>query len=203
MGLKDVLAKMKLVEADEPRSSAAAASPPRADLDELLGSVPPPRPVPADAAATADGQIPDFAEIYRAAGLVDPPHGFTAFKVLEILSAPEFASLQPKAKAAALAAFLKMSPAGPVPIADVIQDAVRRDQALDQFESCLRSRLAESADRLEAETAELQARIDQNRAALDAERRRLDDWLAGKRAEERRLAEAVAPFVEKPPISVS
>jgi hypothetical protein len=200
MSLRDVLAKMKLVEAEPaaPKSSDAAGS--AADLDALLGSVPPPRPVAPDALDTME--IPHFGEIYRAAGLADPAHGFTAFKVLEILSASEFADLPPKAKAAALAAFLKMNPAGPVPIADVIQDAVRRDQALDQFERFLRSKLEERGERIETENQTLQAQIDRNRSALDGERRRLDAWLAAKRAEERRLADAVAPFVEKPPISV-
>ena len=206
MGLKDVLARMKLVEV-ETAPAKAADSGTAADLEALLGSVPPPHPVSADAFdpsedAGSGADIPDFAEVYRAAGLQEPAHGFTAFKVLEILSASEFADLAPKAKAAALAAFLKMNPAGAVPIADVIQDAVRRDQALDQFEGFLRSKLAERVSRLDAENAALQEQIDQNRSTLEAERRRLDTWLARKRSEERRLADAVAPFVEKPPISI-
>lgn len=207
MGLKGMLARMKLVELE----SEGPAVPAGSDLAEVIGAVPPPYPIesiersidrPVDPDAIASEPIPDFAEIYRAAGLADPAHGFTAIKVLEILSAPEFSSLAPKAKAAALAGFLKMNPAGPVPIADVIQDAVRRDQALDQFERFLRSQLAERTGHLDAENAALQAQIDRNRAALDAERRRLEEWLAKKRAEERRLADAVAPFVEEPPISI-
>ena len=58
--------------------------------------------------------VPEFGEIYRAAGIGEPRHGFSALKVLEILEAPEFASLEAKAKAAALSGFLKMNPSGPV-----------------------------------------------------------------------------------------
>jgi vacuolar-type H+-ATPase subunit I/STV1 len=99
-----------------------------------------------------------------------------------------------------------------VAISSVIQDAVRRDQALDKFEEFLRGKLTSAADALERENAKLQAEIDelarrhreamaQNRRRLDAERARFDAWLERKRSEEARLHEAVAPFVEANPVS--
>jgi hypothetical protein len=228
MGLKEVLSALKLVEADAPKAVAprpAAAAPRRAtepgqDMEDILADIPLAREIDERAlprperGAPGALPIPEFTEIYRAAGIGDPRHGFSALKVLEILEAPEFASLEAKAKAAALSGFLKMNPGGPVAIADVIQDAVRRDQALDKFEAFLRQKLGERARQLEAESAALQAEIDElekrnrakiesNRRALDVERQRLDEWLARKRAEERRLAAAVAPFVDEDPISSS
>ena len=73
-------------------------------------------------------------------------------------------------------------------------------------------RLAERAGAADKENAALQAEIDdllrqkrdrmeQNRRALDAERQRFETWQARKRIEEQRLFEAVAPFVEKNPVS--
>jgi hypothetical protein len=237
MGLKEVLSKMKIVELDpaEMASPAAAVPPvphmppgkpagppsqPR-DLRELLGEIPEPPAIDerklAAAAAPAEGgddEVPDFPAIYKAAGVVDPPHGYSAYKVLEIFASPGFASLDLRAKAAALTGFLNMTPSGPVPITDVVQDAVRRDQALDKFEEFLRSKQGARAEQIDKDNAQLQAEIDEitrrnrekmeaNRIAVETEQARLSRWLVLKRAEERKLYDAVTPFVEKNPISTA
>jgi hypothetical protein len=241
MGLKEVLSRMKIVEiepdstvadplpaaagAPAPRFSFDAASPkapkavspgPPADIRDLLGSMPPPKEIDEKAlpAEPADGGggIPDFAAIFKSAGISDPPHGYSAYKVLEILSSPEFANLDSKAKAAALSGFLKMNPSGPVPITDVVQDAVRRDQALDKFEDFLRTKLKSRTEQIEKENRDLQAEIDalamRNREKMEANRKTLAEeegrfarWQVIKRIEERKLFDAVAPFVETNPIT--
>jgi hypothetical protein len=241
MGLKEVLSKMRIVEVDPEEAAALAppaaaamsvpgppgapgakgAPPPPAmpaDIRDLLGTMPEPpaideRKLPPES-ADEGGDIPDFPAIYRAAGVVDPPHGYSAYKVLEIFASPGFASLDMRAKAAALTGFLNMSPAGPVPITDVVQDAVRRDQALDKFEDFLRNKLGARSEQIDKENAQLQAEIDEvtrrnrekmeaNRGALEAEQGRFTRWLSTKRAEERKLFDAVNPFVEKNPISTA
>jgi hypothetical protein len=219
---------MKLVESedaplDAPSAPQAAPSSPAArrpsprpaqappSMKDIIHRVPEPR---LDEQSLSQGnEIPDFPSIYRASGIQDPSHGFTAYKVLEILSSPDFASLDGRAKAAALSGFLRMNPAGPVPIEDVIQDALARDKALDGFEGFLRMKLeARNADR-EKENASLQAGIDElarknrekiqeNLEAIAKERERFASWQARKRIEEQKLFEAVGPFVEKNPVSV-
>lgn len=241
MGLKEVLNKMKLVElspdeiaaapspaAPSPMPGRPSTPPPSSpgspvDIRELLGEIPPPpaideRKLAAAAGPAGDGEegddVPDFPAIYRAAGVTDPPHGYSAYKVLEIFGSPGFASLDLRAKAAALTGFLNMNPSGPVPITDVVQDAVRRDQALDRFEEFLRGKAASRSQEIEKENARLQAEIDEvtrrnrekmeaNRAAIEAEQARLTRWLTVKRAEERKLFDAVNPFVENNPISTA
>ncbi len=157
-------------------------------------------------------ELPDFPSVYRAAGIGEPPHGFTAFKVLEMLQSPGLAELAPQAKASALAGFLKMNPGGPVAIGEIIQDAVRRDQALDRFEQFLQAKLAERQAAAERANAALQGEIDalaeRHRATMAANARavaeltaRLSEWSAGKRVEERKLQAAVAPFVDGNPIT--
>jgi hypothetical protein len=184
------------------------------DISDVLGTMPPAREIDEKALPpeTGGGEIPDFNAVFKAAGISDPAHGYSAYKVLEILSSPEFANLDSKAKAAALSGFLKMSPTGPVPISDVVQDAVRRDQALDKFEDFLRTKLKARTEQMEKENRDLQAEIDAlaqrnrekmdaNRKSLSAEEERFARWQITKRIEERRLFDAVAPFVETNPIS--
>jgi len=212
------------------------------ELADLLRNLPPPKPIdeaalakrhrasastPAVSAAAAERsggaaaaaepsdnelELPDFPSVYRAAGIGEPPHGFTAFKVLEMLQSPGLAELAPQAKASALAGFLKMNPGGPVAIGEIIQDAVRRDQALDRFEQFLQAKLAERQAAAERANAALQGEIDalaeRHRATMAANARavaeltaRLSEWSAGKRVEERKLQAAVAPFVDGNPIT--
>jgi hypothetical protein len=226
MGLKDVLEKMKLVETGDEEADAAVAAPSpaaprrptpppatRASIGDIVQKTPPPT---LDEAALPKGTgevIPDFPAIYQASGVKDAAHGFTAYKVLEILSSADFASLDAKAKAAALSGFLRMSPAGPVAIADIIQDAVARDQALDHFEGFLLKKLESRGAEVEKENAALQAEVDEltrrnqekmtaNRDAIDKERQRIAAWQARKRIEERKLFDAVGPFVEQNPVSL-
>ncbi len=225
MGLKDVLKKMKLVEAEESATAATPptggprstprSTPPRDEMREILANIEPPRLDTGKVAPAAAGQAggPSFEEVFRAAGIQAPAHGFSAYKVLEIVSSPDLAALDAKSKAQALAAFLRMNPSGPVPIRDVISDAVRRDQALDKFEDFLRQKLNEKAAKAEQESARLQAEIDallqqkrdaqeKGKLALEEETRRFTEWQARKRIEERKLYDAVAPFIEENPISL-
>jgi hypothetical protein len=236
MGLKEVLSKMKIVELDpdemaaaippeaapsKPSPKMAPVPPPpsmSADIRDLLGGIPEPpmideRKLPPETGEEG-GDIPDFPAIYRAAGVIDPAHGYSAYKVLEIFASPGFAALDTRARAAALTGFLNMNPSGPVPITDIVQDAVRRDQALDKFEEFLRAKIAARSEQIDKENAQLQAEIDEvtrrnrekmeaNRAAVETEQARLSRWLTTKRAEERKLFEAVNPFVEQNPISTA
>jgi len=231
MGLKEVLEKMKIVEAADEASAPPAVArpanmppppPPRAGsgtrpphMNDVLKNVPPPRIDESALPAVKEGaDVPDFDSIYKAAGVKDQAHGFSAYKVLEILSSSEFSSMDIQAKASALSAFLKMNPTGPVPIAQIIQDAVARDQALDGFEEFLRKKLDAKRQDIDKENGKLQAEIDeltrrnkekmdQNRRLLETERERLAGWQARKRIEERKLFDAVAPFVEENPVTLS
>jgi hypothetical protein len=205
-----------------PRPGFTPAGGPR-DIRELLDSIPAPTkidesklPAPVVAGSEEDGgaEIPDFPDIYKAAGVTEPAHGYSATKVLEIFASPGFSALDTRAKAAALTGFLNMNPSGPVPITDVVQDAVRRDQALDKFEEFLRNKLGTRSEQIDKDNAQLQAEIDEitrrnrdkmeaNRIGLETEQAKLTRWLIAKRAEERKLFDAVNPFVEENPISTA
>lgn len=231
MGLREVLSKMKLVEMEPSSESAelpyshplgaSQSGPPPVgaptDIRDLLGSLPEAPPIDEkklEAETGGTDEIPDFLAIYRAAGVSEPVHGYTCYKVLEIFASPGFTALDTRAKAAALTGFLNMNPTGPVPITDVVQDAVKRDQALDRFEEFLKSKLAARTEQIEKDNAALQAEIDEvtrrnrekmetHRIALETDQARLARWQVIKRAEERKLFDAVNPFVEANPISTA
>jgi hypothetical protein len=89
---------------------------------------------------------------------------------------------------------------------------VRRDQALDKFEDFLRTKMKGRTEQIEKENRDLQAEIDAlamrnrekmetNRKALAEEEGRFARWQVIKRIEERKLFDAVAPFVETNPIT--
>ena len=97
-------------------------------------------------------------------------------------------------------------------IKDVIQDAVRRDRALDTYERVQQR----AADELEAgknkENSEIQAQIDKyvteqrakiqsNNEAVSREKERFTGWRLKKQQEEKKIAEAVGYFVSENPIT--
>src|SRR5437764_14366687 len=101
MGLKEVLEKMKIVEGDAsaapppvPHVASRSGAPPppplpkpsarHASMEDVLKSVPPPAKIDEKAlsAVKDGGDVPDFVSIYRAAGVKEPAHGFSAYKIL-------------------------------------------------------------------------------------------------------------------------
>jgi ElaB/YqjD/DUF883 family membrane-anchored ribosome-binding protein len=99
-----------------------------------------------------------------------------------------------------------------VDIKDVVQDAVRRDRALDTFERVQQR----TADDLEArktkENTEIQAQIDKyvteqrakiqsNNEEVSREKERFTGWRLKKQQEEKKIAEAVGYFVSENPIT--
>src|SRR5687768_17375552 len=105
MGLKEVLSALKLVEVETPKAGRrpAEATPARRatapsrqenDLEDILADIPAARDIDERAlprperGGAATLPVPEFGEIYRAAGIGEPRHGFSALKVLEILEAP-------------------------------------------------------------------------------------------------------------------
>ena len=73
-----------------------------------------------------------FAEIYEAAEIHPPSHGFTIEKVGDMLRSEHIRNLPRDVKKSSILVALEAVGA---PLQDVIQDAMKRDQALDTFES--------------------------------------------------------------------
>jgi hypothetical protein len=153
----------------------------------------------------------NMAEIYTSAQITVPAHGYSVLKVADMLQSEHIRALPPDVKQKSI--MVALDAAG-VKIAEIVEDAVKRDRALDTYERVLqkhledlRSQKAVENQRLEEEinqrVAELKARVDQNNADLAAEQNNLLAWRARKRQEEDRIAEAVGYFVSENPITTS
>lgn len=150
-----------------------------------------------------------FDEIYAAAEIATPPHGFTIYKIADMLKSEHIRSLPVEIKRSSVLLALD---AASVSLQDVIQDAVRRDRALDTFESVqqraleqLEARKADENRKLQEEADrvlnELRARIQANNDEIAKERERMQTWRLQKQQEEQRIADAVAPFVTENPVT--
>jgi hypothetical protein len=101
-----------------------------------------------------------------------------------------------------------------VKVTEIVEDAVRRDRALDTYEKVLRKSLddlraqtAAENKRIEDEIAqrltELRARIDENNRKSKSEQDDFAAWQTRKHQEEETIAEAVSYFVSENPITTT
>jgi hypothetical protein len=176
---------------------------------------PPVTPLELDVAALERqpaGEEYALEQVYASAGIQPPAHGFTVYRLIEMLEAEEFRGMDAATRARVIAGMLRRLPTGAVEIDDIVRDAAARDRALDAFERFLADRVTRQLQDADEKNRVLQAQIEEltkantalmeeNRAAVEAERARLERWLVRKRAEEDRLFDAVQPFVEQNPIS--
>ena len=153
----------------------------------------------------------DFSEIYTAAQIATPPHGYTVLKVAEMLRSEHILELPADVRQRSVRVALD---AAGVKVAEIVEDAVRRDRALDTYERVLQKsldelRAAKAAENktLEEEVnrrvAELRTRIEQNTAEITREQESLATWRVRKRQEEDRIAEAVGHFVSENPVTTA
>jgi hypothetical protein len=168
--------------------------------------------VPATATFSAPVSNPSsFGEIYDAAEITVPAHGYTILKVASMLRSEHLNGLPLEVKRSSILVALDAAGAK---IEDIIQDAVKRDRALDSFERVLeKSRGEVEAAKIEenrgieAEMSrmlgEYRARIQANNEAVAKENERFAKWQSQKQHEERTIADAVAYFVSENPITVS
>lgn len=150
-----------------------------------------------------------FEQIYQAADVRTPAHGFTIFKIADMLKSEHIRTLPVEIKRSSV--LLALDAAG-VKLQEVIEDAVRRDRALDTFEMVqqraldqLEARKAEENGKLQAEADrvlnELRVKVQANNDEIARERERMQTWRLQKQQEERRIADAVAPFTSENPIT--
>ena len=151
----------------------------------------------------------DLGEVYASAQIPEPAHGYSVLKVAEMLGSEHIRDLPADVKRKSVMVALE---AAGVKVTDVVEDAVRRDRALDTFERVLQKHLEEAQARTAAENAridddiqrqlaELRARRDENTRRMHAEEQDFLAWRARKHQEEAAIADAVGYFVSENPIT--
>ncbi len=150
-----------------------------------------------------------FDDIYSAAEIRPPAHGFTILKVAEMLHSEHIRNLPREVKRSSVLVALE---AGGAPIGQVIEDAVKRDRALDTFERVqlkavdeLEARKSQENQQIQAELdriiTDYRARIQANQEAVSKEKERFFAWRLKKQEEEQKIADAVSYFVAENPIT--
>ena len=142
-------------------------------------------------------------EIYARAQIKSDPAGFSIEKVAEMLADPEIAPLPLPDRARSVRMALKTMGKD---LRLVLEDAARRDKALDDYLVYLEHRAGQVAEQVQAANAALEqeiaaftaakrAVIEQNKARGEEVQRALGSFKTAKQAEEQRLFDLAAPFV--------
>ena len=150
-----------------------------------------------------------FEEIYKAAEIPAAPQGYSILKVAQMLESEHIRNLPSDVKKSSVLVALDAAGAD---IKDVIQDAVRRDRALDTYERVQQHALEELEAKKNQENSQIQAAIDkyvtEQRAKIQSnnddiarEKERFTGWRLKKQQEEKKIADAVGYFVSENPIT--
>jgi hypothetical protein len=152
-----------------------------------------------------------FEEIYSAAKIATPAHGYSILKVAEMLGSEHLRDVPEDVKRKSILVALD---AARVSVDSIVEDAVQRDRALDTYEKVLEKsvadlRAANDAEnrglekQIEQQVAQLRAKIDANNKHLREEEASLAAWRGRKQAEENRIADAVRYFVSENPVTTA
>ena len=150
-----------------------------------------------------------FQDIYSAAEINPPQHGYTILKIIDLLHSEYIRNLSRDVKKSSL--LLALEAAG-VKAEEIVQDAVRRDKALDTYERVqqkalqdLEARKTKESQELQAEierrVTELQARVQANNDEVTKAKEQFYGWQLKKQQEEQKIADAVSYFTSEKPIS--
>jgi hypothetical protein len=150
--------------------------------------------------AGSAGELQQFEEIYRAAGIKGPRLGYSIGKVIEMLQSEYIHNMPNETKRASL--LMALEAAG-VQVDEVLQDATLRQRAINSYEAIQRKHLEEFEARqaqdncaiqaqMERVAAEYAARINNNLDEVAREKDSFRKWQAKKQHEAQRIAEAVA-----------
>ena len=152
------------------------------------------------ASASAIGKFAPFDEIYRNAPVKPPKAPYGILKVAEMVNSPHLAGMAPGAKRGSL--LMALDAAG-VQVDDLLQDAMIRQRALNEYEEGQHKRLKEFEAAKVKENEAIQAEMERINGAhaariqsnLDEVARQEDDfraWKKRKQQESEVIAEAAS-----------
>jgi hypothetical protein len=194
-------------EAGQQAQSSGAAAPSKSAAQSVADIASAIAPEPQFTTPVSDPTA--FEEIYKAAEIPPAAKGYSILKISQMLESDRIRSLPSDVKKSSI--LLALDAAG-VDIKDVIQDAIRRDRALDTYERVQQRAAEELESRKTKENSDIQAQIDKyvteqrakiqaNNDAISREKERFTGWRLKKQEEEKKIAEAVGYFVAENPIT--
>ena len=171
-----------------PDTSPASASNPAQTVADIASSV---AVEPKFTAPVADPT--SFDQIYEAAEIPPAPKGYSIMKVADMMQSEHIRSMPADVRRSSV--LVALDAAG-VDIKDVIQDAVRRDRALDTFERVQEKQVGDLEAQKSKENAQIQAEMDKyvaeqrvkiqaNNDAVTREKERFFGWRLKKQQEEK------------------
>ena len=161
-----------------------------------------------------------YEDIYHAAGILSPRSGYGVHKVVDMLNSDRIRELSKDIKRASV--LMALDAAGTSPD-DLLQDATRRQQALNSYEAGQQQQLEEFEARKAQEDTRIQAEMDrvtahyaerlkQNHEQVAREKEALRNWQMAKQHEMQRISEVIemcakqpasTPRTEAPPASAT
>lgn len=156
---------------------------------------------------TADAKSVSFDDIYRDAHMKPPKMTYGILKIAEMVNSTHLTGMPPEAKRCSL--MMALDAAG-IEVEDLLQDAMLRQRALNDYEEGEQKRLDEFQAGKVKENSRIQAELDRLTAqymsriqtSLDEVAREEDNfraWQKRKQQESQRIAEAAASCVPHGP----
>jgi hypothetical protein len=153
----------------------------------------------AEAVSGPGSDLLSYDDIYHAAGIMSPRSGYGIHKVVEMLNSQRIRELSPDIKRASV--LMALDAAG-TSVDDVLQDASRRQQALNAYEAAQRKQLEEFEAHKSRENAQTEAemerirahyaqRIQSNKDQVAREKETLRNWQMAMQHESQRIAEVI------------
>jgi hypothetical protein len=147
-----------------------------------------------------------YEDIYHAAGIMSPSSGYDIRKVVEMLSSERIRDLSKDIQRASVLMALDAAGAS---TDELLQDATRRQQALNAYEDGQRQQLEAFEARKTQENAQIEAemqrisahyaeRIQQNKEKVTKHKETLHSWQMAKQHENQRISEVIELCGKKP-----
>ena len=133
-----------------------------------------------------------FEDIFKSAEIPAPPAGWTVDRLQEFLNSEPIRGMD---RAEAQRATISMLAAEKVDSAEIIKDAILRDQTLDAFEDLM-------AKKRNQWQMEKKQQIEALKQEIAAEEKKWNGWRRQKRQYEQNMARAVGYLIDRPVISI-
>lgn len=140
-----------------------------------------------------------FDDIFKAAGIVTPQGGWTVDRLREFLGSEDVRAM---GREQAQQHTLRALASEKVDAAEIVKDAILRDQALDAFAEFTLKKRGSWLDEKEQELLRLKDRQRELEHKIAAEEKKWSEFRARKREREREMARAVEYLIDKPVISI-